>query len=82
MQPPPSSSILPIPEPAPTYLPPPSISEPPPTYVPPPALAPLPSAPYYSNCSQAHADGRYDIPRGDPSYRTKLDRDGDGYACE
>ena len=98
VQPLPSSSALPVPEPAytpppttyiptPTYSPPPSYIPPPSymppqTYAPPPALVPLPSAPYYSNCSQAHADGRYNIPRGDPSYRSKLDRDGDGYACE
>lgn len=36
----------------------------------------------YSNCTQAHADGRYDIPQGDPDYWTGGDRDHDGYACE
>ncbi|WIM89787.1 excalibur calcium-binding domain-containing protein [Candidatus Mycobacterium wuenschmannii] len=36
----------------------------------------------YDNCKQAHADGRYNIPKGDPDYRSKLDRDGDGIACE
>lgn len=38
--------------------------------------------PPYKNCSQAHADGRYNIPRGDPAYQQKLDRDNDGIACE
>jgi hypothetical protein len=38
--------------------------------------------PPYKNCSQAHADGRYNIPRGDPAYQPKLDRDDDGIACE
>ncbi|WP_407687148.1 excalibur calcium-binding domain-containing protein [Mycobacterium sp. HUMS_1102779] len=38
--------------------------------------------PPYRNCSQAHADGRYNIPRGDPAYAPKLDRDDDGLACE
>ena len=38
--------------------------------------------PPYRNCSEAHADGRYDIPQGDAAYRSKLDRDGDGIACE
>lgn len=46
-------------------------------------LAPMASAdPPYANCTEAHKDGRYDIPQGDPAYRSKLDRDGDGIACE
>lgn len=40
------------------------------------------AGPPYSNCSEAHADGRYNIPRDDPAYSSKLDRDGDGLACE
>ena len=36
----------------------------------------------YTNCTAAHADGRYDIPQGDPDYVASQDRDGDGYACE
>ncbi|MEE4544994.1 excalibur calcium-binding domain-containing protein [Streptomyces sp. V4-01] len=36
----------------------------------------------YENCSQAHDDVRYDIPRGDPAYAPHLDRDQDGRACE
>ena len=44
-----------------------------------PAIA---AASQYSNCSQAHADGRYNIPQGDPDYWEDGDRDGDGYACE
>lgn len=36
----------------------------------------------YRNCSEAHADGRYDIPQGDPDYWDKGDRDKDGIACE
>jgi hypothetical protein len=38
--------------------------------------------PPYRNCSEAHADGRYNIPSNDPAYRPQLDRDGDGLACE
>lgn len=38
--------------------------------------------PPYKNCTQAHQDGRYNIPRGDPAYQQKLDRDNDGIACE
>lgn len=30
----------------------------------------------------AAADGRYNIPRGDPAYAPKLDHDNDGIACE
>ncbi len=33
-------------------------------------------------CSDAHARGLYNIPRGDPRYRPALDADGDGFACE
>jgi len=36
----------------------------------------------YANCTQAKADGRYDIPQGDPDYWTGGDRDQDGIACE
>ncbi|MGN6337146.1 excalibur calcium-binding domain-containing protein [Mycobacterium sp.] len=36
----------------------------------------------YRNCTEAHKDGRYNIPKGDPDYRPKLDRDNDGLACE
>lgn len=38
--------------------------------------------PPYANCKAAAADGRYNIPRGDPAYQQKLDRDNDGIACE
>lgn len=37
---------------------------------------------YYENCSEAHADGRYDIPEGDADYWDGGDRDQDGIACE
>lgn len=40
------------------------------------------AGPPYKNCSEAHADGRYNIPEGDPAYASKLDRDRDGIACE
>ncbi|MEB3981439.1 excalibur calcium-binding domain-containing protein [Mycobacterium sp. 663a-19] len=36
----------------------------------------------YRNCTEAHRDGRYNIPKGDPDYRPGLDRDNDGLACE
>lgn len=37
---------------------------------------------YFRNCRAAHAAGRYNIRRGDPSYRAQLDADNDGLACE
>lgn len=37
---------------------------------------------YYANCSAVRAAGKAPIRRGDPGYSTKLDRDGDGIACE
>lgn len=36
----------------------------------------------YSNCSEARAAGVTPIYRGQPGYSAKLDRDGDGVACE
>jgi hypothetical protein len=36
----------------------------------------------YRNCTQAHQDGRWDIPQNDPDYWSGGDRDGDGIACE
>ncbi|WP_288008037.1 thermonuclease family protein [Kyrpidia sp.] len=37
---------------------------------------------YYRNCAQVRAAGKAPLHRGDPGYRTQLDRDGDGIACE
>lgn len=36
----------------------------------------------YQNCAAAHAAGAAPLYRGDPGYRSQLDRDGDGVACE
>ena len=36
----------------------------------------------YANCSAAKAAGAAPLHRGEPGYSTKLDRDGDGVACE
>ncbi|MDM2419347.1 excalibur calcium-binding domain-containing protein [Mycobacteroides abscessus] len=38
--------------------------------------------PPYKNCTEAHKDGVYNIKKGDPGYEPRLDRDGDGIACE
>nr|WP_276548117.1 excalibur calcium-binding domain-containing protein [Brachybacterium muris] len=37
---------------------------------------------YYKNCDAARAAGAAPLYRGDPGYRPKMDRDGDGVACE
>jgi Excalibur calcium-binding domain len=37
---------------------------------------------YYPNCKAACAAGVAPIYRGQPGYRSGLDRDGDGIACE
>ncbi|MBN3511473.1 excalibur calcium-binding domain-containing protein [Mycolicibacterium septicum] len=45
-------------------------------------LTPVAAARPYANCTQAHQDGRYDIPQDDPAYWDGGDRDHDGYACD
>ena len=37
---------------------------------------------YYKNCSAARAAGAAPLYRGEPGYRSELDRDNDGVACE
>lgn len=44
--------------------------------------APAPARVYYANCSEARAAGAAPIYEGQPGYSRKLDRDGDGIACE
>jgi len=41
-----------------------------------------PASVYYANCSEARAAGAAPLHRGDPGYRSALDRDDDGTACE
>src|SRR5437773_10911064 len=36
----------------------------------------------YASCAEARAAGAAPLHRGDPGYSSKLDRDGDGVACE
>ncbi|MGB6039352.1 MAG: DUF1524 domain-containing protein [Gordonia sp. (in: high G+C Gram-positive bacteria)] len=73
------------PPPTTAYVPPPRPRE---TTTPPPARAPLVERPapggdvYYQNCSAARAAGAAPISAGEPGYSRKLDRDGDGIACE
>lgn len=37
---------------------------------------------YYANCAAAKAAGAAPLHAGEPGYSSKLDRDGDGVACE
>ncbi|MEB3021533.1 excalibur calcium-binding domain-containing protein [[Mycobacterium] crassicus] len=47
------------------------------------ATAPVAAAePYYKNCTAARDAGAAPILKGEPGYRSELDRDGDGIACE
>lgn len=45
-------------------------------------LAASPTANAYANCSEARAAGAAPLYAGQPGYSRKLDRDGDGVACE
>lgn len=44
--------------------------------------APAPAATYYQNCTAVRAAGAAPLYAGSPGYSSKLDRDGDGVACE
>ncbi|MCM2426424.1 excalibur calcium-binding domain-containing protein [Streptomyces sp. RKAG337] len=44
--------------------------------------SPKPTATGYPDCTAAHDQGVYDIPRTDPAYRSDQDSDHDGFACE
>jgi Excalibur calcium-binding domain len=64
----------------PTQAPAPAYTQPAPAYT-----APAPaggSDVYYANCTAAKAAGAAPIYRGQPGYRSGLDRDDDGIACE
>ena len=71
----PTPSPSPTPSSSPSSIPTPS---PEPTAQPEPA----PQQAYYSSCREAKAAGAAPLYRGDPGYRSGLDRDGDGVACE
>ncbi len=43
---------------------------------------PAPSNVYYKNCTEVRAAGKAPLYAGQPGYSSKLDRDGDGIACE
>ncbi|WP_354641989.1 excalibur calcium-binding domain-containing protein [Kitasatospora camelliae] len=52
------------------------------TVTPEPERTSAPAAVYFKNCDEAKAAGAAPLHRGDPGYRSGLDRDGDGVACE
>jgi micrococcal nuclease len=63
----------------------PSDSAPPSTVQPPDSTPTEPigsDAVYYPNCAAVRTAGRAPLHRGEPGFRTQLDRDGDGQACE
>ncbi len=53
-----------------------------PLYVSPPTPTQPPSDVYYANCAAVRAAGKAPLYRGQPGYRSGVDRDGDGVACE
>ncbi|GAA2672447.1 MULTISPECIES: excalibur calcium-binding domain-containing protein [Actinosynnema] len=71
--PPPAVAPQPQPQPQP---------EPKPQPKPQPAPEPQPAPAYYKNCAEARAAGAAPLHAGEPGYRSALDRDGDGVACE
>ena len=48
----------------------------------PTATPPSDSTVYYANCTAAMAAGAAPLHQGQPGYRSAMDRDGDGVACE
>ncbi|MBH0775501.1 excalibur calcium-binding domain-containing protein [Nocardia sp. NEAU-351] len=74
----PSVTPSPLPTPAPpSFVPPPIIPQPVPS---PPA--PTKTTVYYADCAAARAAGAAPLHQGEPGYRSALDRDKDGVACE
>ena len=47
-----------------------------------PSVEMSPASAYYENCSAARSAGVAPLHAGEPGYSSKLDRDGDGVACE
>lgn len=78
----PIAPLAPFPETTPP-TPPITTQEPLPTqgYTPPVTTQASPAA-RYGNCAEAKAAGAAPMHRGEPGYRSALDRDGDGIACD
>jgi outer membrane biosynthesis protein TonB len=79
-------SPAPAPKPAPKAAPKPAPKPQPlvaaPAPAPKKAPAPKASSSGYANCAAARAAGAAPLYAGQPGYSSKLDRDGDGVACE
>jgi hypothetical protein len=76
---PPASLVVPVPQPLQTPPP----AAPAPRVVPAPVpQTPAGSAIYYKNCAATRAAGAAPIQKGEPGYRSALDRDRDGTACD
>ncbi len=83
--PPPTAAPAPRVAPAPPVKPEPPVAPAPrvaPTPVPETQAGESSSAVYYKNCAAARAAGAAPIHKGEPGYRSALDRDGDGTACD
>lgn len=65
-------------EPQPTQ----EVPAPQPTQEPAPQPAQQDTNVYYKNCAAVRAAGKAPLHQGQPGYSSKLDRDGDGIACE
>ena len=61
---------------------PPASAEPPLAPQPVKSAAEIEHSAYYPNCASARAAGHAPIFEGQPGYRSELDADGDGIACE
>ncbi|QYH35681.1 DUF1524 domain-containing protein [Salinibacterium sp. M195] len=82
-----TSAFTPAPAPAPAPEPEPVVAAPAPAPAPAPvaapAPAPAPASAYYANCTAVRAAGAAPLYAGQAGYETpRLDRDGDGVACE
>ncbi len=58
------------------------VPAPQPTQEPAPQPAQQDTNVYYKNCAAVRAAGKAPLYQGQPGYSSKLDRDGDGIACE
>jgi len=77
-----SPTAAPAPAPAPpAQIPAPVPAQPAPAPAPAPPPAPAPDV-YYQNCDAVRAAGKAPLYAGEPGFSRKLDRDGDGIACE
>ncbi len=78
-----ATMLLPATGSAPTTAALPRSTPPPATVAPvPKPVVPAPAGVYYTSCAAARAVGAAPIRRGEPGYSGRLDRDGDGVACE